>query len=159
RQAAGSRIITNAHKINKGEFPDLSIEKKGDFFFVKAEEPQEALEKIVMLLSQRLPKFYRFNPIDDIQVLTPMKRGLIGCENLNRALQQALNPQEDVLLYGGEKFGVSDKVMQIRNDYDKEVYNGDIGKITKIDREEEELTINFEGRLVLYPFSDLDSLV
>lgn len=159
RQAAGSRIITNAHRINKGEFPDLSIEKKGDFFFIKAEEPEDALEKIVMLVSKRLPKFYRFNSLDDIQVLTPMKRGVIGTENLNRVLQESLNPQTDALVYGGFRFGSSDKVMQIRNDYTKEVYNGDIGRIKKIDREEQQLTVVFEGREVLYPFTDLDELV
>jgi len=159
RQAAGSRIITNAHRINKGEFPDLSIEKKSDFFFLKAEEPQEALEKIVELVSKRLPKFYRLNALEDIQVLTPMKRGVIGTENLNRVLQEKLNFQEEVILHGGNRFGVSDKVMQIRNDYNKEVYNGDIGRIKKIDREEQELIVNFDGRDVIYPFVDLDELV
>ncbi len=159
RQAAGSRIITNAHKINAGEFPDLSIEKKSDFFFLKGEEPEEALEKIIHLISERLPKFYRFDPIDDIQVLAPMKRGVIGIENLNLTLQQVLNPQEDVILNGGRRFGVGDKVMQIRNDYNKEVYNGDIGRVRKISREEQELLVSYEGRHVIYPFSDLDELV
>ncbi|MCC5832326.1 MAG: ATP-dependent RecD-like DNA helicase [Chlamydiales bacterium] len=159
RQAAGSRIITNAHKINAGEFPDLSIEKQADFFFVKGEEPERALEKIVELVSERLPKFYRLDPIEEIQVLAPMKRGLIGIENLNRVLQQKLNPREDAILHGGRRFGVSDKVMQIRNDYNKEVYNGDIGRIKKIDREEQEITVTFDGRPVVYPFFDLDELV
>lgn len=159
RQAAGSRIITNAHRINKGEFPDLSIEKRGDFFFVKAEEPQEALEKIVTLVSERLPKFYRLNRLDDIQVLTPMKKGIIGTENLNRVLQEKLNPQSDFILHGGMRFNVLDKVMQIRNDYNKEVYNGDIGRIKKIDREEQELIVSFDGKEVAYPFFDLDELV
>lgn len=159
RQAAGSRIITNAHKINAGEFPDLSIEKKADFFFVKGEEPETALEKIIELVSERLPKFYRLNPIEDIQVLAPMKRGVIGIENLNRVLQQKLNPQENALLHGGNRFGVGDKVMQTRNDYNKEVYNGDIGRIKKIDREEQEITVAFDGRSVVYPFFDLDELV
>ncbi len=159
RQAAGSRIITNAHKINAGEFPDLSIEKRSDFFFIKGEEPEEALEKIVHLVSERLPKFYRLHPINDIQVLAPMKRGLIGTENLNRTLQQVLNPQEDVILQGGSRFGNGDKVMQIRNDYNKEVYNGDIGRILAINREDQEVSVNFDGRIVVYPFFDLDELV
>lgn len=159
RQAAGSRIITNAHRINRGEFPDLSSEKRGDFFFLKGEEPEEALEKIVTLVSERLPKFYHFNPIEDIQVLAPMKRGLIGTENLNRVLQQKLNPQSDALIQGAHRFGMSDKVMQIRNDYTKEVYNGDIGQISKIDREDEELTVTFDGRSVVYQFFELDALV
>ncbi len=159
RQAAGSRIITNAHKINAGEFPDLSIEKKSDFFFMKGEEPEEALEKIVTLVSDRLPKFYQLHAIRDIQVLAPMKRGLIGTENLNRTLQEKLNPQEEVVMHGGSRFGMGDKVMQIRNDYNKEVYNGDIGRIHKIDREEQEVTVNFEGHFVVYPYHDLDELV
>lgn len=159
RQAAGSRIITNAHKINRGEFPDLSIEDKGDFFFVKAEEPQEAVNNIIHLVSKRLPGFYRLNPIEDIQVLAPMKKGVIGTENLNRSLQQALNPQTDILMHAGNRFGVHDKVMQIRNDYNKEVYNGDIGRITAIDREEQELVITFDNRAISYPFNDLDDLV
>lgn len=132
---------------------------KGDFFFLKAEEPQEALEKIVHLVSQRLPQFYHLHAIDEIQVLAPMKKGIIGTENLNRVLQQALNPQQEALLHGGTRFGVSDKVMQIRNDYNKEVYNGDIGRISKIDREEQQLCVTFDGKEVLYPFSDLDELV
>lgn len=159
RQAAGSRIITNAHKINAGEFPDLSIEKKSDFFFLKGETPEEALNKLIPLVSERLPKFYKLNPIEDIQILAPMKRGVIGIDNLNHALQKVLNPQEDVILQAGSRFGIGDKVMQIRNDYNKEVYNGDIGRIKKINREDQELTVNFEGRLVVYPFFDLDELV
>lgn len=159
RQAAGSRIITNAHKINAGEFPDLAIEKKSDFFFVRGEEPEQALEKILSLISKRLPTFYKLDPIDDIQVLAPMKRGVIGTENLNRALQRQLNPQEDVIIKEGNRFGIGDKVMQTRNDYTKEVYNGDIGRIKKIDREEEEVTVNFDGRAVVYAFFELDALV
>ncbi len=159
RQAAGSRIITNAHRINRGEFPDLSSGAHSDFFFLKAEEPHEVLENIVSLVSKRLPKSYRLNPIDDIQVLAPMKRGPIGTENLNQVLQQALNPQDDVLFHGAQRFGASDKVMQIRNNYTKEVSNGDIGRITKIDREEQEMTVSFDGRDVPYAFHDLDELV
>jgi exodeoxyribonuclease V alpha subunit len=159
RQAAGSKIITNAHLINKGEFPQLHTEKKGDFFFLKAEEPQEVLEKILSLVSERLPKYYRLHPIEEIQVLSPMKKGLIGIENLNRVLQKKLNPQADFLMQGGNQFSVSDKVMQIRNNYTKEVYNGDIGRIKKIDREEQEVIVAFDGREVCYSFFDLDELV
>ncbi len=159
RQAAGSRIITNAHRINNGIFPDLSVEKNGDFFFLKAEQPEEVLEKIVHLVSKRLPKYYRLNPFEEIQVLSPMKRGIIGTENLNRVLQEALNPQSDALIYGGSRFGVGDKVMQVRNNYTKEIYNGDMGRIKKLNREEQELTISFDGHEVVYPFFDLDELV
>lgn len=159
RQAAGSRIITNAHLINQGQFPDLSIEKKSDFFFVKAPEPEDVLEKVLHLVSERLPKYYRFNPIDDIQVLAPMKRGVIGTENLNAALQKVLNPQEKVVMSGGSRFGVKDKVMQIRNNYQREVFNGDIGKIIDIDTDEQEILVSFEGKEVSYPFHELDELV
>lgn len=159
RQAAGSRIITNAHKINSGEFPDLSVEKKSDFFFVRADEPEQALEKIVHLVSVRLPKFYRLNPIDEIQVLAPMKKGIIGIENLNRTLQGVLNPQENGIMHGGRRLASGDKVMQIKNNYNKEVYNGDIGRIVEIEREEQELTVSYDGHHVIYPFSDLDELV
>lgn len=159
RQATGSRIITNAHKINAGDFPDLSIEKKSDFFFLKAVEPEEVLTKIVTLISTRLPKFYRLNKVRDIQVLAPMKKGIIGTENLNRTLQQALNPRDDGILHGGHQFAPGDKVMQLRNNYDKEVYNGDIGYIERIDREERELSVNYDGRLVIYAFTELDELV
>jgi exodeoxyribonuclease V alpha subunit len=158
RQAAGSRIITNAHRINQGQFPDLSSGALSDFFFLKAEEPQEILEQIVSLVSKRLPKSYRLNSIDDIQVLAPMKRGIIGTENLNQVLQQALNPQEDVLFYGSQRFGASDKVMQIRNNYNKEIFNGDIGRVVRINRENEEMVVNFDGREVAYLFHNLDEL-
>ncbi len=159
RQAAGSRIITNAHRINEGIFPDLSIEKKSDFFFLKAEEPEEVLEKIVELLTRRLPRFYGLNPINDIQVLAPMKRGVIGTENLNLTLQKALNPQSDLLLASGRAFGKGDKVMQIRNNYDKEIFNGDIGRVHEIDTEAQELIVCFDGKLVTYLTSEVDELV
>ncbi|NGX61419.1 MAG: ATP-dependent RecD-like DNA helicase [Chlamydiae bacterium] len=159
RQAAGSKIITNAHKINEGVFPDLQATPNSDFFFLKAEEPEEALETILSLLKTRLPRRYRLDPIQEIQVLAPMKRGVIGTENLNRALQETLNPQEDVILHRGTRFGLGDKVMQIKNNYDKEVYNGDIGRISSIDREHQELTVLYEGKPVVYSLLDLEELV
>ncbi|MEZ5315715.1 MAG: ATP-dependent RecD-like DNA helicase [Chlamydiales bacterium] len=159
RQAAGSRIITNAHKINAGEFPDLTTEKTSDFFFLKGEEPESILDKIIELISKRLPKSYHLNPIEDIQVLAPMKRGPIGIENLNVILQKILNPQKNMIPHGAGYLGIGDKVMQIRNDYKKEVYNGDIGRIKMINQEDQELIINYEGHLVTYPFCDLDELV
>lgn len=159
RQAAGSRIITNAHRINRGQFPDLSVEKQGDFFFLKAETPEEALAKIVDLITKRLPRFYRFDPLSEIQLLTPMKRGVIGTENLNLVLQAALNPQKEVLSHRGMRFGVRDKVIQIRNNYNKEIYNGDIGLVTQIDKEEGELLVDFDGREVAYSLQELDELL
>lgn len=159
RQAKGSSIITNAHKINQGEFPDLSPSPQGDFFFIQKETPEEILECIVDLVSKRLPQKYHFDRFGDIQVLTPMKRGPIGTENLNIALQKHLNPSKTPLLYMGREFHVGDKVMQIRNNYHKEVFNGDVGHILSINSVEHTLDIVFEEKKVSYPFSDIDELV
>ena len=159
RQAAGSKIITNAHKILNGEFPDIENDYNSDFFFIHTPEPEEALDQILQLIGERLPKQYGFNPFEDIQVLAPMKRGVIGIENLNHVLQKNLNPQKNYLSYGGSRFALGDKVMQIRNNYNKEVFNGDIGRIKTIDREEHELIISFDGKEVVYAFRDLDEIV
>lgn len=159
RQAAGSRIITNAHRINKGVFPDISNVHDSDFFFLEAEEGEDVLHNIVSLVTLRLPRKYGFDAVNDIQVLSPMKRGVVGTENLNTVLQQKLNPNNSPLHYGGRKFGVGDKVMQIRNNYQREVYNGDIGRISKIDAVEEEIVIIVDDKEIVYPFSDLDELV
>lgn len=159
RQAKGSRIITNAHLINEGKFPDLSISKGSDFFFIRREEPKEIVCQIVELITQRLSKRYRFDPISDIQVLCPMKKGEIGTENLNRVLQESLNPQKEYWTQGGMRFAKQDKVMQIRNNYNKEVYNGDIGQVLQIDREEQMLRVRFDKKEVDYLFSELDDLV
>lgn len=149
RQAAGSRIITNAHLVNKGQFPDLSYVASSDFFFSKSEQPEELLDKVVELVTKKLSK--RFDPIWDIQVLAPMKKGAIGIDQLNVKLQQALNPQASLTA----RFSVGDKVMQLRNDYDKEVYNGDIGQVVKID---EEWVVNFDGKEVAYDSLELEDL-
>ena len=159
RQASGSRIITNAHRINNGVFPDISNLSDSDFFFIESETPENVLRDITTLVSYRLPKKYGFNPIDSIQVLAPMRRGIIGIENLNIVLQENLNPKGTPLLWGGKRFLVGDKVMQIRNDYKREVYNGDIGTIATIDPVEQELTVVVDDRTVIYEFSDLDDLV
>lgn len=159
RQAAGSHIITNAHRINRGMFPQLYSGKNSDFFFMDCQENQDVLNTIVKLVSQRLPNRYGFNPTEDIQVLAPMKKGIIGTENLNQTLQQILNPQEMGLQRGGQRFQVGDKVMQIRNDYKREVFNGDIGYIQSIDSDEQQILIRFEERDVPYDYSDLDELV
>ncbi len=158
RQAAGSKIITNAHRINEGRLPDLRAEEKGDFFFVEAKEQEEVLQSICSLVSERLPKSYGFDPIDEIQVLAPMKKGMIGTHNLNTALQQILNPQKDPLMHMGAKFSVCDKVMQIKNNYTKEVYNGDIGRVVSVDHEEGEIILSFEGKEVVYTSSEMDEL-
>jgi len=159
RQAAGSRIITNAHKINKGHFPDIRNQQDSDFFFSEKIEKEEVLDAIIPLVTHRLPQRYGFSAIDDIQVLTPMRRGVIGTENLNRVLQEALNPSNDPLLWCGQRFHSGDKVMQIRNNYQKEVFNGDVGRIKKIDPVEQVLTLTMGNREIAYEFSDLDELV
>lgn len=159
RQAAGSHIILNAHRINRGIFPQLYNGPNSDFFFMECEENQDVLNTIIKLVSQRLPNRYGFNPTADIQVLAPMKKGIIGTENLNQSLQQVLNPKETALFRAGHKFQVGDKVMQIRNDYKKEVFNGDIGYIQDIDSEEQQVLVRFDERDILYDYSDLDELI
>lgn len=159
RQAARSRIVTNAHKINAGVFPDIRVDKTGDFFFIEEEQPERLTQTILELVKKRLPKAYGFHAMRDIQVLSPMNRGAIGNRNLNQALQKALNPSDEPLVKMGRAFHRGDKVMQIRNNYDKEVFNGDVGFITKIDRIEQEVAVDFEGQRVVYDFADLDQLV
>ena len=158
RQAMNSRIIMNAHRINAGQMPDLSNGRTSDFFFMQREDGEEAVKTIIDLVQNKLPRYYR-TPPGEIQVLTPMQRGVVGAENLNQQLQQALNPGTEGLRRGGYLFKVRDKVMQIRNNYDKEVFNGDIGEIVSADREERTLTVEFDGRRVPYEVSELDELV
>jgi len=161
RQAKESSIIVNAHKINEGIIPNLkaSPEKLDDFYFIEQEEPEKALEMIIHLVRQRIPKRFGFDSVNDIQVLSPMHRGTVGAGNLNVELQKALNPGEEGVLRGGRLFRVNDKVMQIVNNYDKEVYNGDIGRISSIDEEEKEVKVIVDDREIVYDYSDLDELV
>lgn len=159
RQAAGSRIITNAHKINNGQPPDIDNVPNSDFFFISALEPEEVLSEIVSLVTTRVPKKFGFNSIDQIQVLAPMRKGVIGTENLNEVLQKALNPKIESLFAHGRKFLLGDKVMQIRNDYKRGVFNGDIGIVSKINPQAQELVVTIDEREVIYEFSDLDELV
>ena len=161
RQAAKSRIITSAHRINQGSMPDLSKpEGESDFYFVEAADPEAAVTRIVELVKSRIPKRFGLDPIRDIQVLCPMNRGGVGARSLNVSLQAALNPAgERKVERFGWTFAPKDKVMQIENDYDKEVYNGDIGYVEDVDPEAAELTASFDGRLVTYGFGELDTLV
>jgi exodeoxyribonuclease V alpha subunit len=161
RQAQESLIIVNAHKINNGVIPLLktSGEKLEDFYFIEKEDPEEVWKLILELTAERIPKRFGFDPIDDIQVLTPMHKGIVGASNLNITLQQVLNPREDGITRGGRNFRISDKVMQIRNNYDKEVFNGDIGRILNIDTETQEVIISFDGKTVAYDYPDLDEIV
>ena len=157
RQAQSSRIITNAHKINQGVFPDISNGKDSDFFFIKQENPELAANEIVNIVKNRIPKAYHFNT-NEIQVLAPMQRSVVGATNLNIILQDAINPIGDSLSRGGFKYREGDKVMQIRNNYDKEVFNGDIGHVKEVNMEERSLIVIFEGREVEYEDSELDEL-
>jgi exodeoxyribonuclease V alpha subunit len=159
RQAAGSLIVTNAHRINHGEFPDISFHPRGDFQFIEAENPEDIVKIILDLVANRLPKSHRFHRFDDIQILSPMKRGLIGSENLNMVLQQQLNPSPTPLFRFGRCFHVGDKVMQIRNNYEKEVYNGDVGKVIEIDLTDQTLKVVFDGKIVPYDFIEIDELI
>jgi exodeoxyribonuclease V alpha subunit len=159
RQAQGSAIITNAHRINKGEFPNLKGGSKSDFFFLEEEEPQKVVETIKELCSIRLPKYYRVDPVNDIQVLCPMQRGETGALNLNAVLQETLNPSDVSIKYGGTVYRLKDKVMQIKNNYDKNVFNGDIGIITGIDMEDKTLVISFDGVDAEYDATELDEVV
>jgi exodeoxyribonuclease V alpha subunit len=160
RQAAGSRIITNAHRINNGIFPDINNYPTSDFFFIENQEPEEILSTIVELVSKRIPAKYNFNSLEDIQVLTPMRRSLIGIENLNTVLQESLNPtKEEPLIRGYTRFHINDKVMQIRNNYSKGVFNGDVGRIVDINKVDQEVTIAFDYKKVVYDFSELDEIV
>ena len=158
RQAQGSRIIMNAHRINRGEDIDMRGGKDADFFFATKESNQEVVDTIVQYCKTNLPRYYHVDPQQDIQVLTPMQRGECGAVNLNQVLQEAMNPSKIFLRRGGTQYRLKDKVMQIRNDYDKEVFNGDIGTITKVDVEEQELTVLFDEREVVYDVTELDEL-
>jgi exodeoxyribonuclease V alpha subunit len=162
RQARGSTIVLNAHRINRGEFPILGgtdKEEVHDFYFFEEEKPEEILARILRLCAERIPERFGFDPIREIQVLTPMHRGVVGVTRLNLELQKKLNPAQASLLYGSTTFKLGDKVMQVRNNYEKDVFNGDIGWISKIDQEDKELTIDFDGRVVAYAYSELDEIV
>ncbi|MCX7337956.1 MAG: ATP-dependent RecD-like DNA helicase [Alphaproteobacteria bacterium] len=162
RQAATSTIITTAHAINQGYMPDLtySPDEKSDFYFIETETPEDALGAILKLVTTRIPQKFGLSPLSDIQVLSPMTRGIIGTHTLNKELQQALNPNPGQSIERfGTTFGVGDKVMQIVNNYDKEVYNGDIGFIRQINRDTSEVGIAFDTRDVSYSAQELEEIV
>jgi exodeoxyribonuclease V alpha subunit len=161
RQARRSRIVVNAHLVLEGKFPRLHNESEHlqDFYFIEKEDSEEVLDIISKLCKERIPARFGLDPVDEIQVLTPMHRGIIGAQNLNTVLQNTLNPQTQGIERGGQLFRIHDKVMQIRNDYDKDVFNGDLGRIVRIDMENQEVHVDVDGRLVIYDFSELDQLV
>src|SRR5712675_3549915 len=160
RQAAESRIIVNAHRINQGLMPDLAPVESGDFYFVDAADPEEGVRKMLAIVRERIPKRFGFDPIRDIQVLCPMNRGGLGARSLNIELQKELNPPGEIRI---ERFGWTfcpgDKVMQVENNYDRDVYNGDLGIVTGLDAEAGELAVDFDGRVVNYGSGELDELV
>mgnify|MGYP005830870545 FL=1 len=158
RQAQSSRIVMNAHAINAGQFPNIRNGLDTDFFFINQEDADEMVKLIIGLVRDRLPKKYGYPP-KEVQVLTPMQRGTVGAGNLNIELQSALNPTGPSLARGGYTFRQDDKVMQIRNNYDKNVFNGDIGYITAVDTNERTLTVTFDNRLVEYDITELDEIV
>ena len=163
RQAKTSQIVVNAHKINQGRVPSVNANQatdpQNDFYFIEQEDPEKVLDIILELSKNRIPQRFGFDPVDEIQVLTPMHRGVVGAGNLNHQLQAVLNPGEGGITRGDRTYRVNDKVMQIRNNYDKDVFNGDIGRITAIAWESREVLISIDGRAVVYDFSDLDEIV
>ena len=162
RQAATSRVIVNAHRINQGQMPDVGLGRaeRTDFYVVDAADPEAAASKILAVVRDRVPRAFGLDPVRDIQVLCPMNRGGVGARSLNIELQKVLNPPGDVRVERfGWTYGPGDKVMQIENDYDKEVYNGDLGIVARLDMEAGDLVATFDGREVTYAFGELDELV
>jgi exodeoxyribonuclease V alpha subunit len=157
RQAKGSKIITNAHRINHGEFPEVNTPERSDFHFIPAETPEAIQEIILRLVSVEIPRLWKYHPIDEIQVLSPMKKGTIGAEMLNDVLQNLLNPSDKPIFRAGRRFHLHDKVMQLKNNYDKNVYNGDIGRIAEII--EDGIVVRFDDKEVEYDMADLDELI
>jgi len=164
RQARKSLIIINAHRINQGQAPYTKAEYgKGDFFFIDRDEPEDVAETIKELVVKKIPKGFGFNPIHDIQVISPMHKGVIGVANLNKELQGLLNPSAksrggEGITKGGQVFCIGDKVMQIRNNYELGVFNGDIGQIISIDDNNKEVLVRFDYRVVRFEYSDMDEL-
>ena len=159
RQAQESYIVTNAHRINRGNFPQTTGPADRNFFFIEEEDPDRVADLICDLVGKRLPKHYGYHPMDDIQVLCPMRRGTVGSENFNKRLQEILNDSSEEAIRGGRNFRVGDKVMQVRNNYDYEVFNGDIGRITDVDFVDKLVTIQFPEKRVAFDMADLNELV
>lgn len=162
RQARRSLIVVNAHRINQGQMPyspKPDRKPRPDYYFIQKPEPEEALDAMRRLISERIPEKFRMDPTKDVQVITPMYRGLLGANNLNSNLQNLLNPNPDYITRGSLTLRIGDKVMQIRNNYDKDVYNGDLGIVVNFDREYQMVRVNFDGRIVPYEYKELDDLV
>ena len=163
RQAEKSSIIINSHRINSGEMPVLNSESDSglkDFYFIEQSKKENILQLIIKIVSERIPQRFNLDPVEDVQVLSPMRRGIIGVNNLNRELKKVLNDNDkgQSLQWGNREFTEKDKVMQIKNNYDLEVFNGDIGRIRSIQKEEGRITVDISGREVIYEGQDLDQL-
>jgi len=160
RQSRDSHIVENAHRINRGEMPLIHRQSR-DFFLFRESDPEKAADWVVDLVTSRIPRRFGHNPLDEIQVLAPMHRGQVGVTALNQRLQAALNPPRlgrPERTHGSRTFRLGDRVMQMRNDYERQVFNGDQGRITSVDLEEGLLVVAFEGRPVTYEYGQLDEL-
>lgn len=161
RQAAESRIVVNAHRINAGQMPERPKPgEKADFYMVEIDDPEVGVATLIEVVTRRIPRSFGLDPIRDVQVLTPMLRGSLGSRNLNHELQRVLNPApaQQVERFGW-RFAPGDRVMETQNDYDREVFNGDLGHVVRIDDAEGAVVVSFDGREVVYPFGELDTLV
>ncbi len=160
RQESGGWIVQNAHHVNRGEPLELPEgEEESDFYFFDAQEPEQVIKLMLDLVRTRIPRRFHFDSMNDIQVLTPMRKNELGADNLNAVLQEALNPSGVSIQRFGRHYRIDDRVMQIRNNYDKDVFNGDIGRIARIEPEEQRVVVDFDGRRTIYEVSELDELV
>jgi exodeoxyribonuclease V alpha subunit len=153
RQAAESRIVVNAHRINQGQMPEPpSAGQDSDFYVVEISDPEEGVAKLIEVVTNRIPRRFGLDPLKDVQVLCPMNRGVLGARNLNHELQRVLNPNPPASVERfGWKFSPGDRVMETQNDYDREVFNGDLGTVARIDDEEGAIVVMFDEREVIYP--------
>jgi exodeoxyribonuclease V alpha subunit len=163
RQAAESQIIQAAYQVNTGRMPNLhSSSGQSDFYYVPADDPELAVQRVLQVVAERIPARFGLDPVREVQVLAPMNRGELGARNLNVLLQARLNPAhpgKPQVERFGYTYRVGDKVLHTENDYEKEVFNGDLGTIAKVDPDESELHVDFDGRDVTYDFGELDELV
>jgi len=158
RQEGESLIIYNAHKVRDGQFPYIGKPKNNDFFFIEKDDPVEVVNLILNLLTKRIPESFHYNPFSDVQVLVPTNKGIVGVNNLNSKIQEILNSNSRKVMRGATQFRLNDKVIQLKNNYEKDVYNGDIGFISNIDFEAEEIKVSFDNRIVNYDFFEMDEL-
>ena len=159
RQDSSGLIVRNAHHVNSGEPLEIRRDGDSDFYFVACRDPQKCMDIAIEFMTERIPRKFGMNPLEDVQVLTPMRKNLLGTDSLNAALQKTLNPRGEGLVRGGTTFRPGDRVMQLRNNYDKDVFNGDIGFVKTVSPDERKMVVTFDGRPVQYDGGDLDELV